>query len=110
MKENEDESACWSDSLIDPEPCFKMTRQQFPEAVTTTDFDKLSDQDINGAEAILTALVPVKSELIASCQNYASFRHAVMALMLSTFKLRRGVEFPSAMSARAAPKTSTLQN
>ena len=49
-------------SLIDPEPSFAQRArcQALPasvEKVTTTNFDKLSVQDLDGAEAILTALL-----------------------------------------------------
>jgi phosphoglycerate dehydrogenase-like enzyme len=54
-------------SLVNPEASFTQLRQVLPpgfEAVTTTNFDQVSDQDLDGVEAILTALVPVKAALI----------------------------------------------
>jgi Lactate dehydrogenase and related dehydrogenases len=55
-------------SIVDPEASLAQLRQVLPaniELVTTTNFEQLSPQELEGTEILLTALVPVSAELIA---------------------------------------------
>ena len=54
-------------NIVDPGASFAQIRQVLPahfELITTTNFEQLSEQELNGAEILLTALVPVSAELI----------------------------------------------
>jgi hypothetical protein len=49
------ESTCGYDKLVNPEACFTQRRQALPlgvQIIATDNFDKVSDQDLDGAELV----------------------------------------------------------
>jgi len=67
LRENVMKLLCGVTSLVNPEASFTQLRQALPpdvQLITTTNFDDVSDQDLEGVEAIATALAPVTDELM----------------------------------------------